>query len=122
MGGNAGGDGSRKLSHQMISRRCSFRTIASKGKNKHVDEADLVGMAPWLVGKSPGHSDGSPKPVIEGRPRQRNAKVEVPPEVPDRVADLDGGIGMDPELTAKLLPGGRTSAESVAFGWGSFGT
>ena len=122
MGGNAGGDGSRKLSHQMISRRSSFRTIASKGKNKHVDEADLVGMAPWLVGKSPGHSDGSPKPVIEGRPTQRNAKVEVPPEVPDRIADLYGSIGMDPKLTAEFLPGGRTGAERVAFSWSSFGT
>ena len=106
----------------MISRRSSFRTIAGKGKNEHIDEADLVGMAPRLVGKSPGHSDGSPKSVVEGRPTQRNAKVEVPPEVPNRVADLNGSIGMDPELTAKFIPGGITGAERVAFGWGSFGT
>ena len=121
-GGNASGDGSRKLAQQMISRGSCFRAIASKGENKHVNEANLVGMAPWLVGKSTGHRDGPPKPVIESRPAKRNAKIKVPPEVPDRVADLDGGIGMDPELTAKLLPGGRTGAESVAFGWGSFGT
>ena len=122
MGGNASSDGSRKLAEQIISRGSCFRAIASKGENKHVNEADLVGMAPWLVGKSPGHRDGSHEPVIESRPAKRNAKIKVPPEVPDRVADLDGGIGMDPELTAKLLPGGGTGAESVAFGWGSFGT
>ena len=53
MGGNAGGGGSRKLASQEISRRSSFRTIASKGENKHVNEANLAGMAPWLGGKSP---------------------------------------------------------------------
>ena len=119
VGGYASGNGSRKLTQQEISRGSCFGAIASKGENEHVNEANLVGMAPWLVGKSSGHRDGPPKPVIESRPAKRN---KVPPEVPDRVADLDGGIGMDPELTAKLLPGGRTGAESVAFGWGSFGT
>ena len=122
MGGYASGNGSRKLAGQVISRGSCFGAIASKGENEHVNEANLVGMAPWLVGKSPGHRDGPPKPVIESRPAKRNAKIKVPPEVPDRVADLDGGIGMDPELTAKLLPGGGAGAESVAFGWDSFGT
>ena len=122
VGGNASGDGSRKLAQQMISRGSCFRAIASKVQNNHVDEADLVGMAPWLVGKSPGHRDCTPKPVIQSRPSKRNTKIKMPPEVPDRVADLDGGIGMDPKLTAKLLPGGGTGAESVEFGWGSFGT
>ena len=122
MGGNASGDGSRQLAQHMISRGSCFRAIAGKGENKHVNEADLVGMAPWLVGKSPGHRDGTPKPVIESRPAKRNTKIKVPPEVPDRIANLDGGIGMDPEFTAKLIPGGGAGAESVAFGWSSFGT
>ena len=87
-----------------------------------MNEADLVGMAPWLVGKSPGHRDGSPEPVIESRPAKRNTKIKVPPEVPDRVADLDGGVSMDPVLTAKLLPGRGAGAECIAFGWSSFGT
>ena len=68
MGGNASGDGSRKLGQQLISRRGCFRAIAGKGENKHVNEADLVGMAPRLEGKSPGHRDGTPKPGIESRP------------------------------------------------------
>ena len=42
-------------------------------------EANLVGMAPWLIGKSPGHRDGPPKPVIESRPAKRNATIKVPP-------------------------------------------
>ena len=74
-GCNASGDGSGKLAQQITSRGSCFRAIASKGENKHVNEADLVGMAPWLVGKSPGHRDGSPKPVVEGRAANRNTKI-----------------------------------------------
>ena len=46
----------------------------------------------------------------------------MPTKVPDRIADLDKRISMDPMLTAKLLPGRRASAEGVALGRGSFST
>ena len=75
VGGYASGNGSRKLTQQEISRGSCFGAIASKGENEHVNEANLVGMAPWLVGKSSGHSDGPPKPVVERGPTTRNAKV-----------------------------------------------
>ena len=87
-----------------------------------MDEADHVGMAPRLEGKSPCHRDGAPKPGIESRPAECNAKIQVPPEVPDRVAYLDGGVGMNPVLTAKLIPGRGAGAECVAFGRSSFST
>ena len=67
-GGVASGDGKGKLGQQVISRWGCFRAIAGKWENKHVDETDLVGMAPRLEGKSPGHRDGTPKPGIESRP------------------------------------------------------
>ena len=46
----------------------SFRTIAGKGKNEHVNKADLSSMAPGFEGKGPGHGDGASKPGIESSP------------------------------------------------------
>ena len=68
VGRDACSNGRRKLSHQVVSRWRCFRAIAGKGENKHVNEADLVSMAPRREGKGPGHSDGTSKPGIEGGP------------------------------------------------------
>ena len=113
---NASSNGRRKLGHQVASRWRCFRAIAGKGENKHVDEADLVVMAPRLEGKGPGHSDGASKPGIESGPIQSNTKIKMPIKVPDRIANLDQRIHMDPALRAQFLPGGRAGAEGIADG------
>ena len=73
-------------------------------------------MAPGFEGKAPGHGTGALKPGTESGPTKRDAKVEMPSKVSNRIADLDQRVDMDPMRNSKFLPSRRASAKRVALG------
>ena len=55
-------------------------------------------------------------------PQTEMPKLRWPPKVPDRVANLDQGVDVDPMLNPKLLPSRRASAKGITLGRSSPGT
>ena len=74
------------------------------------------------MGKGSRYGDGAPKSIIESGPAKGYTKIQVAPKVPNRIANLDQGIHMDPVLGSELTPGRRAGAKGVALGRGSFST